>query len=121
MKTKNDQRSIDLSYLKQLSNGSNQFVAQMLSVFIKQTPETIANMEQCLNDKNWRALHALAHRMKPSFSFMGIKSALNTINLIEEYSLNEINLYKLPGMVAEIKKICDTAIQELEVEIKLYT
>ena len=113
-------RYIDLTYLKQISNGSNEFICQMISVFMQQTPEALNNMDKYLNEKDWRGLHAVAHKMKPSFSFMGIKELENVIHQIEEYCLSETNLDQLPALILKIKGICKAALQELEIEKKLF-
>jgi HPt (histidine-containing phosphotransfer) domain-containing protein len=117
----NNNKHINLTYLKELSNGSNEFICQMISVFIAQTPEMIANMEEHLHKQDWKALHAVAHRMKPSFSFMGIKELETTIHTLEEYCLKKTNLDQIPDMLSTIKHTCEIAIKELEVEKKAFT
>ena len=113
-------KQTDLTYLKNIANGSNEFICQMISVFMEQTPEALNNMEKYLNAKNWRSLHVVAHKIKASFSFMGIKKLETVICQVEEYSLNETNTDKLPAMISEIKAVCIKGMQELEIEKKLF-
>lgn len=115
-----ENKHIDLSYLKELSNGSNEFICQMISIFILQTPEAIDNMEMHLNNKDWKRLKATAHKMKPSFSFMGIKELENSIFLVEEYCEKEMHFEQLPELIAKIRNICSLAIIELEEEKKKF-
>jgi len=119
METKNN-KHIDLTYLKQLSNGSNEFISQMIAVFMAQTPEALINMDKYVNAKDWESLHRVAHKMKPSFSFMGIKELENVIGLIEEYSLNKVNVEELPVMISQVKNVCMNALDELEIEKKMF-
>ena len=86
---------INLTYLKELSNGSNEFICQMITVFMEQTPDAVNSMEKYLNAKDWQALHAIAHKTKASFAFMGIKELESVTCLVEEYSLNKTNLEQL--------------------------
>jgi len=113
-------KHIDLTYLKQLSNGSNEFINEMITVFMKQTPVEISNLEKYLKAKDWKSLRGTAHKMKPSFSFMGIKELEGTIKLIDEYAATETHLELLPDMINKVKNICNEAIKELEIEKKLY-
>lgn len=113
-------KHIDLTYLKQLSNGSNEFITEMITVFIEQTPIEIGNLEKYLNSKDWKSLRSTAHKMKPSFSFMGIKELESVIKLVEEYAANETNLDLLPGMIEKIKIVCTEAIEELAGEKMLF-
>lgn len=113
-------KHIDLTYLKQLSNGSNEFINEMITVFMEQTPIEIGNLEKYLEAKDWKSLRAIAHKMKPSFSFMGMKELDSLIKLIEEYAANETNLDQLPEMISRIKNSCNEAIKELEIEQKSF-
>jgi HPt (histidine-containing phosphotransfer) domain-containing protein len=116
METTKSAQCTDLSYLKQLSNGSNEFIYEMISVFIEQTPKEIDSLENHLKNKDWASLRKVAHKMKASFSFMGIKELETVIRSTEEYAANETNLDLLPDMVDKIKSISMQAVQELEAE-----
>ncbi|MES2285098.1 MAG: Hpt domain-containing protein [Bacteroidota bacterium] len=113
-------KHIDLTYLKQLSNGSNEFINEMISVFMEQTPIEISNLEKYLEAKDWKSLRAIAHKMKPSFSFMGMKELDSLIKSIEENAANETNLDLLPGMIIKLKNTCYEAMKELEIEQKSF-
>ncbi|MBA3285534.1 MAG: Hpt domain-containing protein, partial [Nitrosopumilus sp.] len=109
----------DLSYLKQLAKGSNEFIKQMLSIFIDQTPPAIESLEENFNKKDWVALRAAAHKMKPSFSFVGIKELEPVIKEIEECAEKESELDSLPEKISKIRQISIKAIVELEKEKNL--
>ncbi len=113
-------KHINLSYLKQLSNGSNEFIVQMISIFMVQTPEATNLMDKHLKSNEWKLLKGVIHKMKPSFSFMGIKE-LETIAIsAEKYCETETDLDKLPGLIQRIKEVCSEAINELEEEKKQF-
>lgn len=109
----NKVKQTDLTYLKELSNGSNEFIVEMITVFVEQTPIEIANMEKHLAAADWKSLRATAHKMKPSFAFMGIRELESVIKTIEDYSGNEKNLDLLPGLISKVKDVCIQAIEEL--------
>jgi HPt (histidine-containing phosphotransfer) domain-containing protein len=119
MKT-NSNKYIDLDYLKQISNGSNEFIYQMISVFMEEIPKEIKNLETHLANKDWKAMRATAHKMKPSFSFMGVKELEESIADIEDDCVNEKNLDQLPGLIERIKDITNDVIKELDKEKTLF-
>ncbi len=92
----------------------------MISVFVAQMPGDMEKLEKHLNDKDWKTLHSVAHKMKPSFSFMGIKELEKVILLVNEYSATETNLEQLPSLISKIKNVSTLAIAELEIEKKLF-
>jgi len=115
-----NKKHIDLTYLKELSNGSNEFIIQIITIFMNETPVAIDNIEKQLKASNWDALRAAIHKMKPSFSFMGIKELEEVIASAEKYSATKTNLDLIPEMISKIKTISKEAIQELEIEKKAF-
>ena len=114
METSN--KHIDLSYLKQLSNGSNEFIAQMISIFLTQTPQALNSIEAHLQNEEWKPIKAHIHKMKPSFAFMGIKELENIAPLAEKYCETETHLDELPKLISQIRAVCELAMRELETE-----
>lgn len=104
----------DLTYLIQVSNGDEHFIQEMISVYLKETPESIENLERHLKNKDWKKFRAVTHKMKPSFSFFGLKELYSVVNFMEEYSGKEIHLDELPKLLMQVKTICGKAMLELE-------
>lgn len=104
----------DLSYLKEISNGSKEFIIEMISVFIREIPIEIDKLEKHLAAKDWKSLKSVAHKMKSTFSIMGIKELESDIKLMNDYAAQESNLDQLPAMIANTKKICIETVKELE-------
>lgn len=111
-------KHIDLEYLKQISNGSNEFVFQMITVFSDEIPGEINNLEKHLKNKDWKALRATAHKMKPSYSFMGVKQLEEMIHSVEEFSEDKQD--QLPALVQSIRSITEEVIKELQEEKKKF-
>ncbi len=107
----------DLSYLKKLANGSDEFITQMLTLFIEQTPDNLTKMEKYVQEKNWDSLSKIAHKMKPSIMFVGLKEIEQDVKSVEEYASEGSHLEELPKMISHIKDICDEAITELREEM----
>ncbi|MCW3070278.1 MAG: histidine kinase [Bacteroidetes bacterium] len=118
METNN--KHIDLEYLKQIANGSDEFILQMITVFTEEIPGEVENLQNHLKNKDWNALRATAHKMKPSYSFMGVKELEDIVHSVEEYSGNESHLEELPGMVSNIYSITNEVISELQEEKKKF-
>lgn len=115
------EKHTDLAYLRELSSGNKKFVAEMITLFIQLTPEALDKLEKYLESKDWKLLRAIAHKMKPSITFVGIKELESDIRFVEEAAATETNLDKLPGLISKIKTICLAAISELEKELKQHT
>lgn len=108
----------DLSYLKNLAKGDNEFILEMIDAFFIQTPEAIDNLKTYLNNKNWVSLRGVAHKMKPSVTFMGIKELEGVIAAIEDHAANTTSLELLPDLIQLLEAVCVRSIKELEIEKK---
>lgn len=106
-------KHLDLTYLIELSDGSDDFIKEMISVFMTETPLDIESLEKHLKSKDWQALSATAHKMKSSVSIMGINDSIDTLKMIEENASQETNLDSLPELITKTKKFCIDAIKEL--------
>jgi HPt (histidine-containing phosphotransfer) domain-containing protein len=111
----------DLTYLSQLANGSDEFMETMISLFISETPSAIEHMEESWERGDWKALKAIAHKMKPSFGFMGIGSMKAVIEALE----TDVDEKKDPLVIQEkilhLKSVCRSAVAELRRDLKSYS
>jgi HPt (histidine-containing phosphotransfer) domain-containing protein len=114
MKKRSNGNVTDLTYLKKVSNGDNDFIKEMIVVYLRETPEALNNLENYLKNKDWKKFKEIIHKMKPSFSFFGLKKLYTTIDSMEEYSDKEIHLDLLPEMIAKVKLTCTKAMAELK-------
>lgn len=109
---------IDLTFLKSIAKGSSAFMVKLINTFIKQTSEEMKNLEMHLAKKDWTALHGSAHKMKPSFHFVGITELKEPILALEKNAKERINLETIPGLVRQVVDVCTVAIEELKEELK---
>ena len=103
----------DLSYLKMISEEDNDFVEELVKTFIEQTPDSLKRLETELYNNNWKKAAETAHKMKPSFTFMGMENTLKMINDFEELCQNNPGSDQLLIFLKRIKEDCDLASVEL--------
>jgi PAS domain S-box-containing protein len=115
----NGKKQIDLSYLKEIAEGNNEFIKKMIRAYLSQTPGMLADMTKSIDEKKWKELRGVAHKMKPSLDFVGLHSIKQTVKDIEKYSNEESHLELLPGMVEEVKNTCTIAMDELQHELEI--
>ena len=107
-------KNIDLTFLRDMAEGSEDFIKEMIEEFIKQTPIIIDDMNKYLMDKNWDSLNETAHKLKPGIDFMGIHSIKEVIINLEKNAAKQTNLQNLPSLMAKITDICTKAIEDLK-------
>lgn len=110
---------INLDYLKSISKGNDEFMLKIINTFINETPKNIKMLSGYAERKDWEQLQFLAHKMKPSIAFMGIKELEQPIKDIEKYAKQHNSSGTIAQLIFKLDKICNLAIAELENEIKI--
>ena len=114
---RNGKRITDLSYLVSICGDDDDFKTEMIETFLKNTPPLINDMKNYLIESEWKMIGDIAHKMKPSFTFMGIHSAKDLILSIEKQGRMRENVKEIPTMILELESICLGAFAELETEL----
>ena len=110
----------DLSYLKRRTKNDTALTAEMIRIYLKQTPELINAIKEGIEKKDWSLLYAAAHKLLPSFAIMGIDPRFEEITKkIQEYAGSPEDLSAVQENVASIEAICKQAIEELELDLKI--
>ena len=120
---------VNLDYLKRVTKNNAAVIAEMIEVYLEETPRLLDNMKQAIDAENWETLKLIAHSIIPSFSTMGIdKKFENKAKKIQEYaiSLTENNsdtdtkketIAVIHDLFLKIKSICTQSCEELEKEL----
>jgi PAS domain S-box-containing protein len=109
---------IDLTYLREISDNNDEFIVQMIEMFLQKTPEALDEMNRSFEQQNWKELRMIAHRIKPSFNYVGASRIQKKLALIENYSETESNLDKIGELIREVKSSSRTVFTDLECELK---
>lgn len=75
--------NIDLTYLRDVSSGSNEFMIEMIELFLEQTPAYFQQLRQFIAEENWSKVAEIAHKIKPTLAFMGADAAKESMAEIE--------------------------------------
>lgn len=112
VENKDQEQLFCLDKIKSISRGDDGFVNKMLELFIATIPETVAEMEAAYEEEDWKAMSALAHRVKPSLDNMGITSLATDIRAIEYYDPEHTG--QLGNCLKHIRSVLDEVIAQLK-------
>ncbi len=69
---------INLNYLESITDGSQELIKELVTIFIEQIPEFKEGFDEGLNQKDWSKIAAVAHKAKSSVMSMGMDELGNT-------------------------------------------
>lgn len=98
---KNNQ-PLDLSYLKDMCGDNAAFIIEMIDLFKVQTPVYIQEMQAALAAKDWAKVAAGAHKIKPTFVYVGREDAKEFMQQIETNAKEGKDLDKVASDCNEI-------------------
>ena len=112
-----DYKHIDLTYLNDLAMGSNHFMIEMLESFTKTAPISIQTMKDSIASEDWRTIGGLAHKLKTSYSFMGMDNMVTLSKNLQNFGLNGESVTEIPNMITEMHEEYIKAEVELLLEL----
>jgi len=103
---------INLTYLESISDGDNDIIKELITIFIEQIPEFFEGFAECYENAEWLKVAAFAHKAKSSVLSMGIdelgnKDLKNLELICKQMVLNELeNKADISAIeLSEIEKI----------------
>lgn len=105
---------LDLSYLSEMSGDSAEFMIEMLEAFQKQTPIYLADLERAVEAEDWKATSECAHKMKPTFYYVGREDVRDHMQEIERNARELKNLEQIPAAFSEAKAFAEILYRQLD-------
>ncbi|HQV99485.1 MAG TPA: response regulator, partial [Bacteroidia bacterium] len=108
---------INLNYLKQIAEGNEAFIIEMIEMFLNKTPQAISEMNDHFKNKNWEEFKKIAHRIKPSFGYMGMSEIQNALSKVELMNDKELKAPEVDELLMEIASRTSLAYAQLRTEL----
>jgi PAS domain S-box-containing protein len=111
---------VDLTYLSKRTKADPGLMSEMISLYLGQTTLLIKEMLVSANNKDWKTLQSVAHKMIPSFSIVGIgKQYEDMAKSLQESARTAENQEEIRGFVLALENVLTQACEELETELSL--
>lgn len=105
---------LDLSYLRDMSGDSAEFMIEMIDMFKLQTPLYIADLEASIAAADWEKAAGHAHKIKPTLSYVGREDARGHLQLIENSARELKDVADLPQAFQEFQDFATVLYRQLD-------
>jgi signal transduction histidine kinase/HPt (histidine-containing phosphotransfer) domain-containing protein len=109
---------INLTYLKQVAGDNQEFIIQMIEMFLQKTPEGLQEMEKKFKEQNWEDVRNIAHRLKPTYTYVGLGEIHKILAQIEKCCQAKENIDTVPQLMQKVETQSAIAFAELNKELK---
>ena len=104
----------DLSKLKEIAKGNQEFIDRMVQMFIDQGPSSVQEITEAFKAKDFSTVNKVAHRFKTSVNNMGISTLKTDITEIELLAESDPSSEKLGGLIAKLETVIGQVITQLK-------
>ncbi len=112
-----DTPQANLEHLKTISDGNMEFVNEIITAFLEQTPPLLAGMQQACDQKDWVKTGDLAHKIKPNLSLLGITKLIPLVQSLETDGRSQQHTDTLAERVTTFIQGCQAAMESLKKEV----
>lgn len=107
----------DLSYLKDHAEGDKEFLKEILTLFLRDTPQLINDLRISIENKDYDMIKFNSHSMKGGFLTLGIERAGELIREIEKLAESNQQLELIESHFSKIEDIFRDSKEDLEFEL----
>lgn len=104
---------LDLSYLREMSGDSAEFMIEMLDTLVEQIPVYLEDLQRAVDAKEWKAASEFAHKVKPTFYYVGREDIRDYMQVIERNAKEEVDVDSIPSALQEIKTELNVILQQV--------
>lgn len=104
----------DLSYLREISDGNEEFVLDIVHTFLEETPNEIELIQQYLQTKDFASLRAIVHKWKSSVPFLGVEELNEIVPKLEKNARDGIQAELIHEQSLRVIDLLNEALEELK-------
>jgi HPt (histidine-containing phosphotransfer) domain-containing protein len=104
---------LNLTYIRNLSGGNNQFVVRMLQTFCTNAPQGINQLIAAGNAGNLNEVVQVAHKLKTMFRYVGVERVADQLERLEFHG-SELSEAEIKNLLIQIDIASKRSIGEAQ-------
>ena len=109
----------NLAKVYALSDNDPEFVMQIVSLFVTEVPEDLAQIKEGIKKKDHKHAYAYAHKIKPTLDLLGLKVAFEEILQVEAWTKAEGEKKEIKETFKSVRNQVEDAVKELKKDFDL--
>ena len=109
----------NLAKVYAISDNDSEFVNEILTLFVNDVPEDLAQIKEGIKKKDHKHAYAYAHKIKPTLDLLGMNVAFEEILQVEAWTKAEGKRKDIEHTFDSIKTQVKEAIKEIKKDFDL--
>ncbi len=118
LQQKRKSSGVNLEVLEKYTGGDTDLTVQLIRIFLRQIPEALHRLTTLVPMKDWKEVHATAHKIKSSISVFELSELRKIVTNIEEYARDRRRTEEIPVLLQRFTALANQSIDVLESELK---
>lgn len=106
--------TVNLSYLRKISNNNKEFVDDIINSFVLNTPKALNEINRFMNEKNWVKMEEQVHKIKPTLTMIGMSAARERAVEIQTLSNSQDDIPTLKRLAKDFCQSIESALSEFK-------
>lgn len=107
----------DLDFVNEMAGGNQEFVQQLLTLFIQTVPESVKLINKYYEENDLNSLGKEAHKLKSTINTVQIPSFIDKIKDMEMIGKTGEGLERLPQLMEDFNQVIPTAVEQVKSEL----
>lgn len=108
-------QDLDLAFLYEIADGSNEFIVDSITMFLDQTPQLLDTIAGAIAAQDWATAASASHKLKPNLGFFGMPLSQANIQEVEIWCKSGgQNPGEITTKFNEVRSVVTTNLLELE-------
>ena len=114
--------NLDFTYLNEMSRGDQSFIKEMIEIFLQEIPAAMIKIGVALEDKNWKQIADIVHRVKTNYMMVGLKVQKdNAADIEKSIKQNRFSEEEITIKLRKLKSDSTLAYPLLEKELEQFS
>jgi HPt (histidine-containing phosphotransfer) domain-containing protein len=109
----------NLSKVYALSDNDEEFVLQIIDLFVSEVPQDLKQIEIGIKEKDYKQAYAYAHKIKPTLDLLGMTMAFEEILQVEAWTRAEGKRKEIDATFESIQDQVDKTIKEIKKDFEI--
>jgi signal transduction histidine kinase/CheY-like chemotaxis protein/HPt (histidine-containing phosphotransfer) domain-containing protein len=109
----------DLNRLKEMANGNENFVPDMLKLFLNLVPKSMDLINDSYENNELETVRRTAHKIKPSINNLGILSIKDDILLLEKWDETNQSKEELETTIKKVNSVIHQVVDSISTKEKI--
>ena len=102
-------------YLEEVSGGNQQFILEMLQIFLSRTPEAFEILRKSVQEEDWETIGFYAHKLKATYAYVGLEELKKVLIEIEQRAKHKIVTHTLGELIDYLINITQPELEVIQV------